>query len=149
MIDIKSYMKQNTRQPTFSQSSSILFISGFPSLVCITHERVLLRLAVRTSKPIPNCDVLAIIIVEVQVVHCVACRAVDNLGRRKILGVIFTKLENRHHRSRKVTGHSRISRVHTVTKTKSPKYATFCNGKRKGKIWYGRPCDHPSRGWNA
>lgn len=76
-----------------------------------------------------------------------ACCTVDDLGCGKVFGVILPVLDDINAISK--DGDSRISTVQTVTKTKSPKYAIFCRGNKKGKIWYGRLCDHPSRGWNA
>lgn len=43
----------------------------------------------------------------------------------------------------------RIMTVHTWIKTKSPRYANFCNGKINGNTWYGTLCKNPSKGWKA
>ena len=113
-------------------------------MVLVLHEGVFLGLAVCTPKSIPDCDILAIVIVEVEVVHGVACCTIDNFGGGKGLGVILFVLEDIHEIGD--DRHLRISTVQTVTKTNNPRYATFCSGKRKGKMWYGKLCDQPSRG---
>ena len=74
-------------------ASSILLINDLPGIILIPYEGVFLRLAVCTRQSIPDCDILAIIIVEVKVMHSVACCTIDNLGGGKVLGVILSMLE--------------------------------------------------------
>ena len=59
--------------------SSVLFVNDLPGMVLIPHKRIFLRLPVCTTKSIPDGDVLAIIIVEIKVVHRVAPCTVDDL----------------------------------------------------------------------
>jgi hypothetical protein len=127
-------------------TSSIFLIDDLPRMILVLHEGVFLGLAVCTPQSIPDCDILAVVIVEIEVVHCVACCTIDNRGGGKVLGVILSMLEDIHDIDIDKGRDLRISTVQTVTKTNSPRYATFCSGKRKGKMWYGRLCDHPSRG---
>lgn len=61
-------------------TSSIILIDDLPRMVLALYECVFFGLAVCTPQSIPDCDILAIIIVEIKVMHCVACCTIDNLG---------------------------------------------------------------------
>ena len=61
--------------------------------ILLLQETILLRFAVCPAQPIPESHELPIVIVEVQMVHCVAGWPVDNHRISEILGVICTALE--------------------------------------------------------
>jgi len=74
--------------------SSNIFLDTLQSLcsllllILLLLERILFGCAVGASKTIPQRNVLPIVIVEVQMMHRMARRTIDDFGSRQILRII-------------------------------------------------------------
>lgn len=53
------------------------------------HKAITLRLSVCAAQAIPQCEILAVVIVEVEMVHSVARSVVDDLRPSHVLGVVW------------------------------------------------------------
>ena len=72
----------------------LLHLLRLPLPLCLAHlrlsaEQFIVRLPVATTQSVPQCGELPVVIVEVKVVHCVACSTVDNVGVGYIFPVVY------------------------------------------------------------
>lgn len=76
----------------------LLHLLRLPLPFCLAHlrfstEQFIIRLPIATTQSVPQRSELPIVVVEVQVVHCVACSAVEEVGIGYVFAVIcYTRL---------------------------------------------------------
>lgn len=102
----------------------------------LAAEELLVGLAVGAAETVPERRELAVVVVEVEVVHGVAGGAVDEGGVGYVFAIICWGSGYQYCSGRAEGGRClRMKTVQTLMKAKRAMYANFWRGKRNGKTW--------------